>query len=146
MKKVIYTFLIGIFAVGLAACKSGESVSMNPASIQGDWKIMAINGDQVDSQAQENHTISFNTDGTVAGLAACNRFAGKYSAQEEGRISMNGVSATKVKCDSESNNYLETLTSASSFRVMGGNELELTSSTNSNTLVFTRVMMEGQDS
>ena len=144
MKKTIYTLFIGILAIGLSACKSGESVSKNPASLQGDWKVMAINGEEVSGQAQDNHTVSFNTDGTVAGVASCNRFAGEYSAQKKGQLSMNSVSATKLECESESTNYFDVLTSASSFRVIGGDELELTSSTSSNTLVFTKVMTPGE--
>lgn len=143
MKKLIYTLVIGFFA--FTACKSGESVSTNPASLQGDWQIMAINGTEVSSSARDAHTVSFNTDGTVAGLASCNRFAGTYTAQQDGMVSMNSVSATKVKCESDAQQYLNTLTSASSFQVKGGDELVLSSSTNSGSLVFTKVMMNEEN-
>lgn len=131
---------IGIFA--FTACKSGESVSTNPASLQGDWEIMAINGNEIPTDARDVHTVSFNTDGTVAGLAACNRFAGTYTAQQEGMVSLNDVSATKLECESNAEVFLNTLTSASSFQVKGGDELVLTSSTDSGTLVFTKVLMD----
>lgn len=140
MKKLIYTLAIGLFA--FTACKSGESISTNPASLQGDWKIIAVNDSEIPASSRDVHTVSFNTDGTVAGLASCNRFAGTYTAQGEGMVSMNSVSATKLECETDSRQYLDILTSASSFQVKGGDELVLTSSTNSGTLVFSRVMMD----
>lgn len=143
MRNLVYTLFIGMFI--FTACKSGESISTNPASLQGDWEIMAMNGNEIPSQARNVHTLSFNTDGTVAGLAACNRFAGTYSAQEEGVVSMNSVSATKLECESDSEAYLDALTSASSFQVKGGNELMLTSSTNSGSLIFSKVGMEEEN-
>lgn len=141
MKKLIYTLAIGLFA--FTACKSGESVSTNPADLQGDWKIMAMNGNEIPMEARSMHTVSFNTDGTVAGLAACNRFAGTYTAQQEGMVSMNSVSATKLECESDSESYVSALSSASSFQVKGGDELMLTSSTSSGSLVFTKVIPGG---
>lgn len=140
MRNVTYTLMIGMVALLFSACKSGESISTDPADLRGDWQIIAINDTEIPQQARANHTVSFNLDGTVAGLAACNRFAGTYSAREEGRVTLNSVSATKVECESETRQYVDALTSASSFQVMGGDELKLTSSTSSNTLLFSKVV------
>jgi len=147
MKKYFHLLLVGLFMVGFSACKSGESISTNPASLQGDWKITAMNGNEIPSQMRDVHTISFNTDGTVAGLANCNRFAGTYSAQQEGgTVSMNNVSATKLDCESKSNGYLDALTSANSFQIKGENQLVLSSSGGSGQLVFTKEMSGEEDS
>ncbi len=143
MKKVLYALLLSLFAMNLTSCKSGESVSTNPGSLQGDWKVLAVNGQEIPAGSQDQHTVSFNTDGTVAGLAACNRFAGEYSAQEEGSVTMNGFSATKLECDSGSSDYLSTLQSVNSFNITGGNQLELASS--SGNLTFSKVMAEGEE-
>jgi heat shock protein HslJ len=143
MKKVLYALLLSLFAMNLSSCKSGESVSTSPGSLQGDWTILAVNGQEIPADSQDQHTVSFNTDGTVAGLAACNRFAGEYSAQEEGAVTMNGVSATKLECDSGSADFLSTLQSVNSFKITGGNQLELASS--SGNLIFSKVMMEGEE-
>lgn len=135
--------LLAIFTVtALMACSGSNKLSTNPAEIQGDWQLTSMNG--TEAQMSESFTLSFNTDGTVAGKAGCNYFTGQYSTQQEGNLSMNSVSTTKVNCGSNSNSssYLNSVSSAQSFGVRGGNTLVL--NTGSGELVFSKVMTSSE--
>jgi heat shock protein HslJ len=140
MRKVTNILLIVFTVTAFMACSGANQLSTNPADIQGDWQLSSMNGTQV--QMSESYTVSFNTDGTVAGKADCNYFTGEYSASEEGSVSMNAVSTTKVKCssNSKSNSYLNAVSGAESFQVRGNNTLTL--NTGSGELVFSKEMME----
>ena len=132
--------LIAIFTVtAFIACSGANQLSTNPADIQGDWQLTSMNGSEV--QMSENYTVSFNTDGTVAGKADCNYFTGQYNAGEEGSLSMNAVATTKVNCgsNSSSSDYLNAISGSQSFQVRGGNTLTL--NTGAGELVFSKVMM-----
>lgn len=131
--------LLAIFTVtAFIACSGSNQLSTNPADIQGKWQLASMNGSEV--QMSESYTLSFNTDGTVAGKAGCNYFTGQYSAQKEGNVSMNSVSATKANCGSgsKSESYLNSVSGAQSFQVQGGKTLTL--NTGSGELVFAKVM------
>lgn len=140
MRKIIYTLFIGVFAIAFTACKGGESVSTDPASLQGDWVITAMNGQEVPS---DEYTVSFNLDGTVAGIAVCNRYAGSYEAQPEGVLSLSALGATKMQCESDTQSFLSAIQGVESFKVVGGDQLELTSA--DGTLVFSKVVTPGQE-
>lgn len=137
MRKAANILLVLFTVTAFVACSGANSLSTNPADLQGEWQLTSMNGTQ--AQMGSNYTVSFNTDGTVAGKADCNYFSGDYSAQEEGNVSMSAVSTTKMNCgsSSNSNSYLNSVSSASSFQVRGANTLTL--NTGSGELVFSRV-------
>lgn len=141
MKKVTQLLLLFVTVTAFTACSSSNKVSTNPADILGDWQLTSLNGN-TDVSGNPTYTLSFNTDGTVAGKASCNYFAGKYSAQEEGVVQLNSVSSTEVTCESNNmvDSYVNALKNASSFGVKGGNQLML--NTGSEELVFSKVMKE----
>lgn len=138
MRKAANILLVVFTVTAFIACSGANQLSTNPADIQGDWQLSSMNGNQV--QMSESYTVSFNTDGTVAGKADCNYFTGQYNASEEGSVSMNSVSTTKVKCGSNSmsNSYLNAVSGSDSFQVSGSNTLTL--NTGSGELVFTKAM------
>lgn len=140
MRKAANILLVIFTVTAFVACSGANSLSTNPADLQGEWQLSSMNDTQV--QMGSNYTVSFNTDGTVAGKADCNYFSGEYSAQEEGNVSMNAVSTTKMNCgsNSNSNSYLNSVSSSSSFQVRGANTLTL--NTGSGELVFSRVNPE----
>ena len=138
MRKAANILLVVFTVTAFIACSGANQLSTNPADIQGDWQLSSMNGNQV--QMSESYTVSFNTDGTVAGKADCNYFTGQYNAGEEGSVSMNSVSTTKVKCGSNSmsDSYLNAVSGSDSFQVRGSNTLTL--NTGSGELVFTKAM------
>lgn len=140
MRKVTNILLIVFTVTAFMACSGANQLSTNPADIQGDWQLTSMDGNQV--QMSESYTLSFNTDGTVAGTADCNYFTGEYNAGEEGSVSMNSVSTTKVDCGSGSmsNSFLNAVSDAQSFQVRGNNMLTL--NTGAGELVFSKVMTE----
>lgn len=138
MRKAANILLVIFTVTAFVACSGANTLSTNPADLQGEWQLTSIDGTQ--AQMGENYTVSFNTDGTVAGKADCNYFTGEYNTQDEGNVSMNAVSTTKINCgsNSNSNSYLNSVSSAQSFQVQGANTLTL--NTGSGELVFTKVM------
>lgn len=142
MRKAANILLLIFTITAFVACSGANKLSTNPADLQGDWQLSSMNGSQV--QMSESYTVSFNTDGTVAGKADCNYFTGEYSASEEGSVSMSAVSTTKVKCGSNSmsDSYLNAVSGSQSFQVQGSNTLTL--NTGSGELVYTKVMTSGQ--
>lgn len=142
MRKAANILLVIFTVTAFMACSGANQLSTNPADLQGEWQLTSMNG--MEAQMGESFTVSFNTDGTVAGKAGCNYFSGEYSTMEEGNVSMNSVSTTKMNCgsNSNSNSYLNSISSASSFQVQGANTLTL--NTGSGELVFTKVMMGEQ--
>ena len=62
----------------LAACNAGSSLTGRP------WALSAVTGKTpafqgvVPAYQQADYTITFNTDGTYSGTAACNQIAGTY--------------------------------------------------------------------
>lgn len=139
MRKAANILLVIFTVTAFMACSGANKLSTNPADLQGKWQLSSMNG--MEAQMGESYTVSFNTDGTVAGKAGCNYFTGEYNAMEEGNVSMNSVSKTKMNCgsNSNSNSYLNSVSSAQSFQVRGANTLTL--NTGSGELVFTKVMM-----
>ncbi len=143
MRKAANILLVVFTVTAFIACSGANQLSTNPSDIQGDWQLSSMNGDQV--QMSESYTVSFNTDGTVAGKAGCNYFTGQYNAGEEGSVSMNSVSTTKIKCDSNSmsDSYLNAVSGSDSFQVRGSNTLTL--NTGSGELVFTKAMSDSEE-
>lgn len=137
MRKAANILLVIFTVTAFVACSGANQLSTNPAALQGDWQLTTLDGSQV--QMSESYTVSFNTDGTVAGKADCNYFTGEYSSSEGGSLGLSSVSTTKVKCESNSNSnsYLNSVTDAQSFEVRGENTLTL--NTGAGTLVFTKV-------
>ncbi len=142
MKKVTYLFALIITAVAFTACSGTKAVSTSPGAIQGDWELTSMNNN--DMSGESNYTLSFNTDGTVAGKANCNYFAGEYDAQQEGMVSFSGLSSTKATCQSgpDASEYISALKNTESFEVREGNRLIL--NTANGQLIFNKSMMENE--
>lgn len=148
MRKVTQLFLMAITIAAFAACTGPKDLAINPGAIQGDWHLTSMNGDEFSED--DGYTFSFNTDGTVAGLAGCNYVVGEYSAEEDednevGVVSLSSVAGTKIMCDSQSTDadYIAAVESVNNFEVREGNELVLTS--DSNELVYSKVEEEEED-
>lgn len=143
MRKAGNVFLLLVTVVAFAACSGTKELSTNPGAIQADWQLASIDGSEI--QMSENYTLSFNTDGTIAGKTDCNYFNGTYEAQSEGNLSLSAVSSTKLNCGAGSNSsaYFSSLKNAQSFEVRNGNRLVL--NTGSGELVFNKVMPEGEE-
>lgn len=137
MRKAANILLVIFTVTAFVACSGANQLSTNPADLQGDWQLTSLDGSEV--QMSDSYTVSFNTDGTVAGKADCNYFTGEYSSNEEGSVGLSSVSTTKVNCESNSNSnsYLNSVTDPQSFEVRGENTLTL--NTGAGTLVFTKV-------
>ena len=145
MRKVTHLFLMVFTVTALAACSGTKELSKSPGAIQGDWTLTSMGGEEVSSS--DAYTLSFNTDGTVAGLAGCNYVvAGEYNAQQEGAISLNSFASTKINCDSSTmdSNYAGAVESVDSFEVRNGNVMVLNSGSSSE-MMFSKVMTEEEN-
>ncbi len=65
--------------------------------IQGEpWQVLEVDGRRVDDPTRL--TLSFSDDGRVAGIAACNRYAGRYALTGEG-LRLSQLAATRMACE-----------------------------------------------
>lgn len=150
MSKSAFFILLVVIVFGISACKSSQQVSRSPGSIQGDWQLVNIqqgSGEQMQVANSDQYTLSFNTDGTVAGQADCKVFTGAYNAEMEGVLNINEFTSNKVNCSSDSyaTSYLTIAQEVNSFQVTGSNQMTLVAS-NGDQLMFTRVSDEMQNS
>lgn len=70
-----------------------------PASLLqgGAWRVQAVDGAAVGATAI---SLAFDAQGRVAGVAACNRYAGQYALSGEG-LRLSSMAATKMACAPE---------------------------------------------
>ena len=97
-----------------AATPTPEPVTPPSSSIQGilwQWTSLTnkTSGTTTPVPAPENYTITFNSDGTLAGKADCNNFSGTYS--QEGGFTIQLGASTMAFCGEGSldQQYLELL-------------------------------------
>lgn len=142
MKKVTQLFAMVVTVIAFTACSGTKAVSTSPGAIQGDWNLVSMNDSNISNGT--SYTLSFNTDGTVAGKAGCNYFAGEYNAQQEGMVSFSKLSSTKATCKSGSKigDYISALKNTETFEVRDANRLIL--NTSDGQLVFSKNMMENE--
>jgi heat shock protein HslJ len=93
----------------LAACNAGSSLTGRP------WALSAVTGTApafqgvVSAYQQADYTITFNTDGTYSGTAACNQMAGTYKTSGNSLTITTGGSTLAFCPDSDFDSDFETI-------------------------------------
>lgn len=100
MRKVFYFFLL-LLSVGiLAGCKTPKTPTASFADLNGEWVVVKINGQRVDS-GQPHQVVNLNVaDRTLSGNAGCNRMMGKieYNEHQPHIIKFPNIATTRMAC------------------------------------------------
>lgn len=130
MKKVFRTLMIVVLsAVALQSCKSSKTVSPETESLQGEWSISKLNGENlVPADHQRAPYIGFNVSKkSVYGFSGCNRIMGVYESAEPGKLSFGQLGATMMMCpDMElENKVTKMLELVKSYKFLTSNQIAL---------------------
>ena len=114
--------------VALAAC-SGSSSSLTGKT----WQLTALTHrvaggfGVVPAADQAKYTIEFKSDGKYQAKADCNQTSGTYTTTSDGGLTIEPGPTTLVACPggSVSDEYIESLTTASSYAIVDG-QLKIT--------------------
>ena len=120
--RTLITLAIAL-TVALAAC-SGSSSSLTGKT----WQLTAIGHrvaggyGGVPEADQANYTIEFKSDGNYQAKADCNQTSGTYTTTSDGGLTIEPGPTTLVACSggSLSDEYIESLTTASSYAIKDG--------------------------
>src|SRR6187455_741503 len=83
----------------LVACNAAASPSAGSSLTGKPWALFAMTGKTpafqgvVPADQQPDYTITFNTDGTYSGTAACNQIAGTYTTSGDSLMITAGASS-----------------------------------------------------
>ena len=113
MKKINTLLAASMLMLG-AACQSTNN-NAAATSIDGEWKVTTLNGQEVPETMKEP-TLSFNeAEQTYNGVTGINSISGNYT-QENGSVSFSDGPMTKMAADSVSmeveNSYVKALLTA----------------------------------
>lgn len=92
MKKILFASLLAMLV--LAACAGG-----NPATIEGQWKLVSYGpaSGQISAAPDVETSIEFK-DGQMNGNVGCNGFGGEYSIKGD-QIEFGPVMSTMMYCE-----------------------------------------------
>lgn len=102
MRQIIIfsTLLLFIFAVACCPCRKGAS-STDRELATSSWKLLQLNGKAVESEG-EQYTLTFDAEGRVGGVAACNRITGSYTYSTDKRtLTFDHMGMTRMLCHGE---------------------------------------------
>ncbi|MCC8089639.1 MAG: META domain-containing protein [Rikenellaceae bacterium] len=123
MKKFYYLTLIaaGIVIFGsCCACRATKSPSLTDDT----WQLVELNGEPITILPEgnrEKYTMTFGTDGRIAGLAECNRYFGSYELGENDALKISGTGSTRMACldDNFETEFLQILDKVANYRIDG---------------------------
>ncbi|UYQ95288.1 META domain-containing protein [Chitinophaga horti] len=117
------TLFIALTALVLGSCASSKKGAAAEADLYGkEWKLMELNGKQVNTTAERLPTIKFEKEGArVSGFAGCNRMMGTFTINAE-KLIFSPLAATKMACmdDNVETEYLAALSGVNTFSVDAG--------------------------
>lgn len=107
MKNLNNSILMLSFSIVMAiSChttkKTDTHTSMNAELIEKYWKLIEINGKKIepsDKWSKEPHIIFKAAANRVNGNGGCNGFSGSYTLDENNRLVISQVMATKMACE-----------------------------------------------
>ena len=118
------TIAILIAVSMLAACNAAASPSVGSSLTGRPWALSAVTGKTpafqgvVPAKQQFDNTITFNTDGTYSGTAACNQIAGTYKTSGNSLTITAGASTLAFCPDSDFGTiFAHSLTEAAKYAV-----------------------------
>jgi heat shock protein HslJ len=96
MKRVLF---LAIVLVALAGCKSKQAAVSAPASLDGEWSIVEMNGNKLDPVETKQVMVFDMNNKTISGNAGCNRISGKIEYNKpDSNIKFYRVIATRMAC------------------------------------------------
>lgn len=101
MKKLFITLcMTGLIAV-LSSCGTSRNAASSAASLDGEWKIVEVNGQAIPQSDSENEAfLGFDTkEKRMYGSTSCNRmFGGIEIDAKKGTISFGNMGSTRMMC------------------------------------------------
>ena len=97
MKQIISILIASVALatmVGCCACRKGKN---NKPLAGTEWHLERMMGQVVDIDADQ-FVFQFTEDGRFAGVGACNRMMGDYSATEKRAIKFGALAGTRMMC------------------------------------------------
>jgi len=130
-------------AIVLAACAAPGApaeLSGSAANLEGSkWVLSSLNGNN--PVPGSNFTLEFT--GDEFGGMACNHYGGKYTAANDGSLSLTEVTSTLMFCSDpegvmeQETAFFQALEKAAAYRITG-DRLEIMNAAGDNTLLFTK--------
>ncbi len=137
MKKIQWMMLLLLLAA--AGCKNAPKEQAPAASLTGhEWELKTMTkADTVVKNPEQLPTLLFSDSTAVYGSAGCNRFFGTYSAEKEGKMTINPGGATMMYCPDMpfEDAYLKALAEVKEYAIRG-KELRLTDGTGKLVLLY----------
>jgi heat shock protein HslJ len=115
---------LALLALALASCASGS----NWASIEGSWRVVALQG--VAPTSQQGMTLAFGAAGVLTAFGGCNTFGGRY-AQDGASLKVVALaqssarSCTSAQITVEEERYVDHLRAAVRWQKVSDTEIEL---------------------
>ncbi|ATL48540.1 hypothetical protein COR50_15985 [Chitinophaga caeni] len=132
--KTLHYFFTGFLLIMIWSCSASkkQAGSMNASLYNNRWKIVAINGAEVDTaKIYRKDGLSFNkASSRFSGTVSCNSMTGKFEIGHNNTISFSQVAITKMMCMDMSveDSFLEILDKVTNFELTG-KELKFTDGT-----------------
>lgn len=128
MKKIVLFFSV-VAVLLMASCSSSKNAASSVA-LTGEWNIIAVNGNAVDSSKVEQAPfIGFNrAENRIYGSASCNRFfAGLKLDSIKSEISFGEAGATRMMCPNMEieDAILAALGKITHYKVLGDDEVDM---------------------
>ncbi|MEF9924380.1 MAG: META domain-containing protein [Muribaculaceae bacterium] len=103
MKKSNLTILslVAVIAISISSCCCSKKAINSGRSLEATaWKLVTLNGEANKKFAESDRfTMKFNNaDSTYSGVAACNRFFGKFEMKKNGVIDIHAGASTMMAC------------------------------------------------
>lgn len=97
MKTYAWSSLAALFcSFLLIACSATQSQENDLQS--GEWRVISMNGKNVDSDAVA--TLTFSSNGRLAGEAFCNNYMAGYQLVDQ-KLTISRIAGTKMACSPE---------------------------------------------
>lgn len=143
MKKYLFLCLAVVGIITFASCKTQKAVVATFSDLNGEWKVVELNGKKLDADNRQLLVID-TARKHLSGNAGCNRMTGniEYNDSQKNIIKFLQVATTRMACpDMEGEQeFLQALNKAVRFQAEGTtkpiNEIVLYGTDNSKVMVL----------
>lgn len=88
---------------------SGDDSDRQPFPTPSHWQVQRIDGEAASDAGDAVIGVVAFAEGEVSGVGACNQYGGEYSADDKGRIGIDGLFATEMYCGDDLHPFEERL-------------------------------------
>lgn len=132
MKKIIFVLLS--FVVFAACC---QQKTADKPLVATEWHLLQLNGNDMEL-ADNSFNITLAEDGSINGIAACNRLLGSYSVKDDNSLLFASLGTTMMLCPENGeleNLFTQTLSTVAKYEIEG-DKLQLLDSNDTVVAVF----------